>query len=432
VTGKSAATLGLALTLLAGCLGTAAVEGAGSGSSKLAEDAKSANLPCAVADALARRCTRCHQSPPLYGAPMPLMTWADTQAPAVSDPSKKVYELMASRIHDAQDPMPPMGLLPAPELAVIDSWVAAGAPSSDETCSTNTDGGLPDVLPCQPDQSIAPANPWPVTSQQSDEYVCYGIDITTTEKRQAIAIAPRIQNKRVVHHLDLFQAPEAFGREPRACTPFTSSSWRMIYAWAPGGQNLVLPSEAGFPLEGTTHYVVQVHYANVAHLADQTDASGVDVCTTSDLRPNDADVVAFGTDHFTVPPRSLYDLTCDASLPAGADDIHVFAVMPHMHNIGRSLVNTLLPAGGGAMDLGAQRNWNVNNQSWFPVHATVRPGDVVSTRCTWTNNGADSVSFGDTAADEMCYAYSMYYPRITVPSFSWVSPAKASVCRTTQ
>src|SRR5438552_1530350 len=34
-------------------------------------------LPCAVNDVLATRCQQCHSMPPKYGAPMPLVTWAD-------------------------------------------------------------------------------------------------------------------------------------------------------------------------------------------------------------------------------------------------------------------------------------------------------------------------------------------------------------------
>jgi hypothetical protein len=38
---------------------------------------------------------------------MSLMTWSDLQKPAVSDKSKKVYELVSSRVQDTTNPMPP-------------------------------------------------------------------------------------------------------------------------------------------------------------------------------------------------------------------------------------------------------------------------------------------------------------------------------------
>jgi hypothetical protein len=331
--------------------------------------------------------------------------------------------------------MPPSGPLGAADMRVIDDWVAAGAPSGAPSGScAPPDAGPPDTepLPCTVDHSLTPTAPWPVASDRNDEYVCYGIDIATTEKRHVIAMAPRVQNTRVVHHMDLFQADASYGAATQACSPFANQSWRMVYAWAPGGKNMILPAAAGFPLEGTTHYVVQIHYSNVAHVPAQTDASGIDMCTTNQLRPNDADVMAFGTNHFTIPPRANYDLTCDYTIPSGTPALHVFAVMPHMHNYGHVLANTLVPSGSGApVALGVQPNWNVNNQTWFDVGATVHSGDRMSTRCEWANTTDTTVSFGDSSLDEMCYAFSMYYPRIASSSWSWAAPSSASVCSPT-
>jgi hypothetical protein len=390
----------------------------------------STGLPCAVADVFARNCKLCHGASPTFGAPMPLVTADNLHAPAVSNPAKKVYEMVGVRIHDPQRPMPPIQPLPAADMQTLDAWIAAGAPRSAATCQTTPTGdGGADVLPCTPDQSLAPANPWPVQADLDDDYVCYGVDVTTAAKRHAIAIAPRVQNDRVLHHLDVYEAPESFGREPRRCSAFGSAEWRMVFAWAPGGKSLVLPPEAGFPLQGTTHYVVQMHYSNVAHLSGETDASGVDMCTTDQLRANDADVMAFGTDHFVIPPRSNYDLTCRVALASTGPDLRLFAVMPHMHGLGRSMVHTLHPRGGAPpINLATQANWDINNQSWFAIDATLRAGDRVATRCGWTNTTDEPVYFGDASADEMCYAFTMYYPRITEPSWNWSLPASQSSC----
>jgi hypothetical protein len=392
-------------------------------------------LPCAVDDVLSRKCRMCHQNPPLYGAPMPLLTWDDLHGPARSTPSKKVFELVSTRIHSPTRPMPPMGPLGDADMRPLDEWIAAGAPRATDTCQPPTDGGTGDGdggLGCHVDQPITPTHAWPVTEDHNDEYVCYGIDITTSQKRQAIAIAPRVQNHRVVHHLDLFQAPESFSREPQACSPFAASTWRMVYAWAPGGRNMILPPEAGFPLEGTTHYVVQVHYANPNHLTGETDASGVDVCTTDQLRPNDADVMAFGSQHFTIQPRASLDLTCSFSPPAGTPAVRFFAMMPHMHNYGQAIMSTLYPSdGSNPVDLGTQPHWDINNQTWFSINATAHAGDRIATRCQWANTTDNAVSFGDSSADEMCYGYAMYYPRIVQDSWSWSVPAAQSTCSPT-
>jgi hypothetical protein len=70
----------------------------------------------------------------------------------------------------------------------------------------------------------------------------------------------------------------------------------------------------------------------------------------------------------------------------------------------------------------------VNNQSWFPIAATLKPGDRVATRCSWTNTDDEPVYFGDAAADEMCYGFTLYYPRITDPAWNWTMPASQAAC----
>jgi hypothetical protein len=57
---------------------------------------------------LKARCQTCHASPTQYGASAPLVTFDDLQnAGPGASASKKVYELVKARIHDASRPMPP-------------------------------------------------------------------------------------------------------------------------------------------------------------------------------------------------------------------------------------------------------------------------------------------------------------------------------------
>ena len=66
---------------------------------------------------------------------MPLLSYADLMAPSKSDLSKKVYELVGTRIHDDRAPMPqaPNARLSPAETATLDSWIAAGAPANATT-----------------------------------------------------------------------------------------------------------------------------------------------------------------------------------------------------------------------------------------------------------------------------------------------------------
>ena len=201
----------------------------------------------------------------------------------------------------------------------------------------------------------------------------------------------------------------------------------MVAGWAPGGGNVELPPEAGFPESGTTHWVAQVHYNNAQGLAGQVDGSGYDLCTTDKLRANDADIMAFGATKFTIPPRGTRDMTCDFNVPAQLPEIHVFGGAPHMHKLGKSL-STYRIRGGVSEAVVDQPNFDFQTQVGYPVNVGIKGGDTMRTRCVWQNPGDQSVGFGENTADEMCFMFVSYYPKIESSLFNWALPAAAATC----
>jgi cytochrome c551/c552 len=413
------------------------------GSSGGAGGSGSGGLPCDVDAILQAHCQQCHAPKPVFGAPMPLVTWDDLHAPLKSDASKKVYEQVGVRIHDDKNPMPqpPNPRLSDADASVLDTWIAAGAPKGSGDCGgtggsgggTGTGGTGGAGLSCTPDVKLQAATPWVMPKDTTDIYVCYGVDLTFDKKRQAIALAPLIDNATIVHHMLLFSAKSSYGSTPKPCSG--SNMGALIGVWAPGGGALELPPEAGYPLDGTAHFVLQVHYSNLMHLDGQKDLSGYQLCTTDQLRPNDADILAFGTWQFTVPAQGSADITCDLTLPGVTPTLHGIAGMPHMHKLGKALSTTLHKADGSPdVDLGTANPWNFQSQVWTMLgdNAVLKPGDKVSTRCAWDNPTSSDVHFGETTSDEMCFGFLMYYPRIAVQGWQWGAPAAGSTCQPTK
>jgi cytochrome c551/c552 len=409
----------------------------GSGGSGGAGGAPTAGLPCDVDDILAKSCRSCHASAPKFGAPMPLVTHDDLHAPLKSDPSKQVYEQITTRIHDAQSPMPPP---PNPSLsdadaATLDAWTAAGAPTGEGNCGgsgAGGDGGGGPVLSCTPDVLLQPATPWEMPQQTTDTYVCYGVDVPVGGKRHVTALAPLIDNSTIVHHMLLFSSATPFSSTPQPCAG--SNMGQLVAVWAPGGGALELPEEAGLPVEGTAHFILQIHYSNLMGLAGEKDASGYQLCTTDQLRPNDADIMAFGTWSFTIPAQGSADITCDLDVPGITPTLHGIAGMPHMHKLGTYLSTSILPGGSGApVDIGTADPWNFESQVWTMLgkDTVIKPGDKVRTRCAWDNPTAKDVHFGEQTSDEMCFGFLMYYPRIQTQGWQWGAPALASTCTPT-
>lgn len=397
------------------------------------------DLPCDVDAILEANCRKCHSDPPRFGAPMPLVSHAHLHAKAVSDPSKDVAALVKKRIHDDAAPMPqpPNPRLSAADLATIDAWVDKGAPKADVPCGgtdAGTDGSILPTVKCTPDIDLKPATPWVMPKDSIDQYVCFGIDVKndTGAKRQLTAILPRPDNAKLVHHMVLVQSTSKVDPTPKPCSAGAISTMRMVYAWAPGGSAFELPKEAGFPVEpGEAHYMVQMHYNNALHLEGEKDSSGFAFCSTSELRPNDADVLAFGSQKFTIPAKSKHEIDCSLTVPKSFGEFTAIGAFPHMHRLGRSISTTVVPAAGGApIDLGTNAAFDFNAQYWFDIADTkIRAGDTIHTRCAWDNTTASPVGFGENTDDEMCYSFTIYYPKITTPVWSWALPAYTSSCK---
>jgi Copper type II ascorbate-dependent monooxygenase, C-terminal domain/Copper type II ascorbate-dependent monooxygenase, N-terminal domain len=385
----------------------------------------SLGLPCDVDTALEQHCRNCHTADPKFGAPMPLVTYEDLMKPALSDPSKKVYELVQSRVHDTSRPMPPPPGKPLEQssLGAIDRWVNAGAKaSSDASCDKggSVDGGP--KLSCTTDFTIKPPTPIEVGNSDVNEYVCYGVDVDLKQKRHVIGLAPHIDNAAVVHHLLLFQSDKAYSKTPQPCAAFGSASWRLVAGWAPGGPPMELPAEAGFPEEvGTTHWILQVHYNNPKRTAGLLDSSGYDLCTTDQLRRHDADVMAPGSVDFSIPAHGQLKQTCDYVYKQ-VSGVHVFGASPHMHKLGTSMSTQLIHNLRPTM-IHSSPMFDFNYQSGYEVSAEIKFGDVLRTTCGWKNPTDKAVKFGENTEDEMCFNFLAYYPKITTPGFTWITPS---------
>lgn len=400
--------------------------------------APTGSIPCAVDEILADDCRSCHSSSPQFGASMPLVTLADLHAPAKSDPSKKVYELIPARITNDASPMPPPpnARLSDADRQTLTSWVSGGAQPSNDTCgSTTPTTPFDPSVNCTPDLSIGPGSAWSLPSTAGEDYVCYGVELKKDVATHVTGFVPRIDNKTVVHHVVLFQADDAYPTTPQHCNSGGSLEWRMVMAWAPGGKGLELPPEAGFPIkpEGT-HWIVQMHYSNAQGLPDQKDSSGFDLCT-SPPRQYEADILAFGTQDFTIPAGAAnWSKECSITVPSQLAGTHLVAAMPHMHKLGVGMSTIRTPAdASGPVDLGTVNNWSFDSQAWLSATTTLAANDKITTTCTWTNTTGGPVDFGEKTTEEMCYSFTLYYPKVPdiggLGIWSWAAPAALSKCK---
>lgn len=398
------------------------------GTDPAATASASQGLPCAVDEVLARNCRQCHSSPPKFGAPMPLANVADVRAPSPTDPSKPVSTRMGERIHDPVAPMPQGGRLSPADLAVLDGWIAAGAPAADGEVATCGDagGGVeagppvgPDSLPCPPEQrtsflahGASTTEPFALAADAGNLYMCFTSKAPWATTTQATAFAPVIDDSRVVHHWILYETatPQAEGGAGPCKMPFDA---KFLQGWAPGGENHVLPDDIGLGLPTADRWLIlQVHYWNVAGYKDVRDRSGVSMCTTTALRPKTAGVSTLGSANIDLAPRSMGTVVTGLCTPDAKEPIHVLSAAPHMHGRGRKLKTEVLRGGSEATieTLVDEQAFDFQSQKSHPSSMVIMPGDVLRTSCTYDNASDTRVTFGEKTEDEMCFDFLTVWP----------------------
>lgn len=397
-------------------------------------------LPCDVKKTLESKCGLCHGAEPTYGASVSLVTQADL---AKDFKGKKVTELVKARVADKAKPMPPVTApaLGDDERSLLTKWINDGAKASaDASCEATKDKTDVPKLSCQPNLQLVAKTPFKMAQGgPTDQYMCFGVDIQADKKKHIVGFGPKIDNKRILHHILVFESKESVSPEPHECSAF-QGSWKLITGWAPGGTAFETPPEAGIPLnQGTTHYAVQLHYNNALNLGGQEDLSGFDLCTTEQLRPNDAGVLAFGTLKIDVPPRATKTVSCDYELDDRFSGVTFFGASPHMHKKGVSIATRRLVGGSGAEEpVFVQDKFDFENQSNNKINVKVSSKDVFRTSCTFTNPGDQAVKFGENTEDEMCFNFLTYYPlvpdkrgllgqpvgkRLPGGGFNWITPS---------
>lgn len=386
-------------------------------------------VPCDVAGVVSARCTGCHAALPKFGAFMPLMTYADFQAPAVSDASRKVFQVIPERIDpvDVARRMPPTSLdaLPQNEKDVLNAWIGAGAPPTANGCAITEAS----IVPGDPDGGVvAPASSGkahvepieyddpdmqcykfvahaqgdfnaPYMKSSGEAYINFDFKAPWTGTMYQRAIKLIIdEDSQVIHHWLLFKQTGAVIDGAIGTGSGTHPDGILLHGWAPGASPLYLDPDVGVVLEGDVGYRMEVHYYNNTG-GPSPDASGAEVCVTPHKPEHIAELSWVGTDSIFGTSASG---TCN---PNSSEPIHLIAAQPHMHLKGRHMEVIINRAGGGEEVL-HDEDFMFENQRYYVLDSMLMPGDTLTTRCTY----ASPSSFGSSTNQEMCYFFTMHWP----------------------
>jgi hypothetical protein len=195
------------------------------------------------------------------------------------------------------------------------------------------------------------------------------------------------------------------GDEPDGVTTClaATSAPRMIYGSGVGTRPHDLPAGVAMKVSAGQQLLLNLHLYNTSPDQPLSGTSGVRARL---VRPEDvvheAEVVLAGTIDLRIAPgASMQYGRC--TMPG---DVTIFAAGSHMHRLGVHLEAVVERTGQVLVD----RPYSFDDQNAEPVEARLVAGDRVLVECSYENDTGDTVFFGQSSDQEMCFAVLFRYP----------------------
>lgn len=187
-----------------------------------------------------------------------------------------------------------------------------------------------------------------------------------------------------------------------------SSGNRNISGSGVGTTDFVFPAGVGIQLKQGQQLLLNLHLFNVSD-KPITGMSGtlIKVIEESAVKQYAEGILA-GPFSLNIPAGgpTVQSGTCTVS-----HDVNIFGVGPHMHKLGIHLKAVAHSSVMGDIVL-SDKPYDFDTQIIYPLAQEVpmKKGDTISVECTYMNPTGQTVKFGESTLDEMCFAGLYQYP----------------------
>lgn len=183
----------------------------------------------------------------------------------------------------------------------------------------------------------------------------------------------------------------------------------MIYGSGVGTDPFTFPAGVAVKVEAGQQLLLNLHLFNTG-ADDLAGHSGIEIVTADPSEvEHEAQAVLAGQEFFSIPPRSSdFEVDGRCTMPA---DVTVFAVMPHMHELGVFMRVTANTSDGAHV---LHEDFYSFDDQRYTILSPLRlqAGDTIDVNCHYDNPTDSSVPFGDSTRQEMCYAGIYRYPPV--------------------
>ncbi len=310
------------------------------------------------------------------------------------------------------------------EIEVLTRWADNGAPAGDPKDAPEplefTSGwplGEPDLILEIP-QAYSP------DKDGADDYRCFSLapNLPTDRKIRAIAVEPG--NRQIVHHVILFPDPNSESaslHDPGDPQPgytcfgdpgFDSPGF--YGGWVPGNTQQPFPAGVAMTLGANARIALQIHYHPDG--TQQQDQTRVGLYFTDEPNPKELLFLPLVDRDFEIPAGAKsHVVTAEFEVPRFVSAARVYALLPHMHLLGRD-IRLDVERNGTVEPVIHIDDWDFDWQDtyWLKEPMLVRSGTIARLTCTYDNSASNpnnpnqppkAVRWGEKTTDEMALMF---------------------------
>ncbi|MBM4377216.1 MAG: hypothetical protein FJ095_19215 [Deltaproteobacteria bacterium] len=221
------------------------------------------------------------------------------------------------------------------------------------------------------------------------------------------------------HHLIVYRVAETEERpEPFACQPFADllkpETGTPLMITQKHDDLLALPKGVGFEFEAGQMVRLEMHYINTTSSPKSAQATATFHAMPKEDVTAAADLLFVGNPDITIAPMSKASLgPTFVPAPLAMSDAKYFGITGHTHRFGTKVtVSTAAAKGKSLMSVYDVEDWLWGEPETVyhdPPFAVPEYGGFEFS-CAWNNTSNDTLGFGESATDEMCFFWTYYYP----------------------
>ena len=216
------------------------------------------------------------------------------------------------------------------------------------------------------------------------------------------------------HHLLVYLTDAGEADTPYPCSPFTGVAVGNDVPLAFANTENVtfaFPQGVAMDIPANSMVKIEAHYINTTSGDLQGQGAVTLHGTTKATAPayQAANFLAFGTLNIHIPPNATY--STGPIFQAAEAGMHLVLITTHEHRLGtRAQVWASSAAGDLSNQIADDRDWA--NPAWrvLPSQVDFDGTNGLTYQCDWTNTTDQTITFGESALDEMCIIAGYYYP----------------------